>query len=325
VVSAGKDGWHAVFVTGLQGTPGNALAFADAEVWYGRYDGRRWHDVARIARAYEAELLPGRSSELVIARSGLAFAYAYDQSAARRSNAAGSQGLVLLHGRGSDWKADTLPTWEGPRAIQLAADTSGALVAIYTQAYFEAGRFFGPDLFTARYVTHWDRPRVALKIPSRHVAAPMLAGRVHTGTVISWQSAEPGTASAILEWGTFGSDNLIRPMGQLAPISMGDRPAMLKVDGANALWIVRDGNSLTSLRLIAAQGDIAHDLGSIRIPAHNPAMHAAVLANGAILILSGALGRASSDPPASSYLTTAVVSCSGARRRGSATRVLPIQ
>jgi hypothetical protein len=321
VVSAGEDGWHAVFVTGSQGTPRNALAFADAEIWYGRYDGRRWHDVVRIARAYGAELLPGRSSELVIARSGPAFAYAFDQSAARRSNAAGNQGLVLLHRRGSNWKADTLSTWESPRAVQLATDTSGALVAIYTQAYFDSGRFYGPDLFTARYVTHWGQPRVALKIPSRYVAAPMLAGRVHTGSVIAWQSVQPGAQTAILEWGTFGSDHLIRPMGHLAPTSIVDRPAMLNVDGANALWIVRDGNSSTSLRLITAHGDTAHDLGSLRVPADNPEMHAAVVADGTILIVSGALGRAPSDPPATSYLTIAVVRCSGARRLGGATRV----
>jgi len=321
VVSAGEDGWHAVFVTGSLGTPRNALAFPEAEIWYGRYDGRRWRGVVRIARAYGAELLPGRSSGLVIARTGLAFAYAFDQSAVRRSNAAGNQGLVLLHRRGSDWKADTLPTWESPGTIQLATDTLGALVAIYTHAYFEGGRSHGPDLFTARYATQWDRPRVALKIPSRHVAAPMVAGPVHTGSVIAWQSSEPGTLSAILEWGMFGSDHLVRPMGHLAPTSNGERPAMVKVDGANALWIVRDGQSSTSLRLIAAQGDTARDLGAIRVPADNPVMHAAVLTNGTVLIISGGLGRASSDPPASSYLTTAVVRCTGARRLGGATRV----
>jgi hypothetical protein len=299
----------------------NALAFMDAEIWYGRYDGRQWHEVKRIARAHAAELLPGRSSELVIARSGPAFAYAFDHSAARRSNAAGNQGLVLLHRRGSEWSADTLQTWEGPRAVQLTTDTSGIIVAVFTQAYFEGGRSHGPDLFTARYLRRWDRPQLVMTIPSRYVAAPTVGGRIHTGSPIAWQSAQPGAESANLEWGVFGSDHLIRPIGRLAPTSIMDRPAMLRLGSAGALWIVRDGHSVTSLRFLAAQDTVAQDLGTIQVPVDNPVTHAATLADGTILIVSGGLGRAPSDPPASSYLTTAVVRCTGARRTARAARV----
>jgi hypothetical protein len=321
VVSAGNDGWHAVFVTGSQGTPMNALAFMDAEIWYGRYDGRRWTDVSRIARVHAAELLPGRSSGLVATPSGIAFAYAFDRSAERGSRAAGNQGLVLLRRRGSEWKADTLQTWEGPGDVQLATDTSGVIVAAYTQAYFEGGRPHGPDLFTARFDARWERPRLAINVPSRYVAAPMLPRRVHAGSVIAWQSAQAGAEGAVLEWGVFGHDQVVRSRGHVAAGSIMDRPAMLQAGGASALWLLRDGKSQTSLRLIVARDTTLQDLGSIQVPLDNPTPHAAVLEDGTILIVTGGLGRSPSDPPASSYLTTAVVRCTGARPVERAVRV----
>jgi hypothetical protein len=310
-----------VFVTGSPGTSTNALAFEDAEIWYGRYDGRRWRELRRIARARGAELLPGRSSELVVAGSGIAFAYAFERRAPRGSNAASGEGLVLLHRRGSEWREDTLPTWEAPRAVQLASDSSGVIVAAFAQSYFDRGRPHGPALFTARFDTRWSPSRLAFDAPPHYVAEPMLSGRVHAGSVITWRSSQPGGGIASLEWGVFTRVYAVQHRGRVAVASSMDRPAVLRVDGASAVWLARDGDSRTALRVFAAQDTTVYNLGAIQLPLDNLVTHAAPLADGTILIVSGGLGRSPSDPPGSSYLTVAAVRCTGAQRSPRVVRI----
>jgi hypothetical protein len=312
-VSAGAGGWHIVFVTGTKGAPGNLLAFDSAGIWYGRYDGRAWHQVTRVASARRAALLPGMSSDLVVTNAGLSIAYAFDHSMARNSNAPGNQGLVLLHGTGANWSADTLYTWEAPRAVQLAPDSSGTAVAVYAQAYFERPRIHGPSLFTARFDTAWGSPRLALAIPPLYVSEPMLSGHAGAGSRVAWQAALPGTDSSSLDWGVLGRDGGVRRMGHVAPAALGDRPAMVSLDATRTVWLVRDGRSRFSLRVFVSQDTTVQDLGAFPVPLDNFAIHGVILRDGTVLVATGGLGLTPADPPASSYLTAVAVSCAGAR------------
>lgn len=319
--SAGAGGWHVLFVTGSRGTGASLLAFPSAEIWYGRYDGRAWHDVTRITRVLEAALLPEMSSRLVVTRTGLAFAYAFDQSSVRRSNAHGNQGLVLLHRHGAHWRADTLNTWEAARAIQLTTDSSGTVFAAYAQSYFARQRPHGPALFTARYDTAWTRPQLALDTPPLDLATPMLPPSIGAGSPIAWSATVPGTYSTTLIWGVLARDGVIQPMRRVASIRGVDRPAMLVVDAARTAWLVRDGESRTALRVLVAGRDTVQDLGVIPVPLDNFATHAVALSDATFLIATGGLGRTPSDPPASSYLTEVTVRCQGARPSGRAAQV----
>jgi hypothetical protein len=314
IASAGAAGWHFLFVTGKLGATGNALAFEQAELWYGRFDGRRWQGVQRVAHARSASLLPGMSSDLVLAKEGLAFAYSYDRSNALRSNSPGNQGLVLLHRRFGRWSADTLRTWEGPRAVALTALPDEGVLAAFAQTYFQRPRPRGPALFTARYRSAWEDPRLVLDLGPQYVAAPMVASAGAGRHVLAWQTMAPGADTGTLDWGiaiTGGQLQRIGPIGPVAPI---DRPAMLRLDDRRTVWLARNGASRGELRVLVREDSALTGAGVVRVPLHNFAIVAAPLSGSEVLVVSGGLGDSPHEPPASSYFTVVAVKCPAVRQ-----------
>jgi hypothetical protein len=316
VASAGGGGWHAIFVTGAQGTAARVLDFAQANLWYGRFDGRAWRQVTVIGPASSASLLPGMSSDLVATRQGLRFAYAFDRSALTHSNARGNQGVVLLIRRDSEWIADTLLTWAAPRSVQLVPNADGSVTAMLTQEYFEQGRSRGPALFIAQHDTGWSTPSLSLDPSPRYVASLRRIPSSRSGSaIISWQSARAGVQEQDLDWGFLTPHGTVDRLGRIAVVDEpGDQPAMFRLTSGRFLWLVPVAHSRHQLRVFATSASVVNEIGVVDVPLDNAKLVGVPLKNDRVLIISGGLGTRPSEPFATSYLTTIAVRCDTTRR-----------
>lgn len=319
VASAGAAGWHFVFVAGKDGGTNpwsSVLKFDSADVWYGLFDGRAWRNLERITRTLGSSLVPGMSSDLVVTSDGLAFAYAFSRVRELQSNDRGNQGLVLLRRRGSRWLTDTLHTWDDPWAVQLTADAAGGVLALYAQVYFAAGRPHGPALFLARHDSVWADPRLLFEAEGGYVRAPLAIVLRSADTLVSWRTTIHGEEDAKIEWGILaseGPDGIMRQIGPTVPTDPWDKPAMIPLTDGRALWLVRNGESQTELRVFMANGSQVSDLGAIRVPISNGKPIGIPLPDGTALVVTIGLGGPD-EPPASTYLTQPAVTCAAERK-----------
>lgn len=313
VASAGRDGWHVIFLTGKQ-DPYTA-DFAQADLWYGLFDGRTWRRVAKIASARWASLYPGVSSGLVATRQGLRFAYAFDMPSSPGPHLPRNQGLVLLHRTGAKWISDTLFTWDGPRTVHLLENMDGSVTAMMSQIYFQNGRFPGPSLFIAHHDTAWSSARLALDISPRYIMSPRHVSNNGTGeTIISWHAATPGVEREDLEWGLLSASGSVRRTGHVGTVELhGDRPSMFGLSSGRALWLVRDGNSRDRLRAVLGTPSDLDTLGVFKVPLDNSKLFGVSLPRDRVIFVSGRIGDLPSEPFGMSYLTIIAVRCRAPR------------
>lgn len=299
VASAGAAGWHFIFVTGTLGTTTNALAFDSADVWYGRFDGTEWFDVERIATARKASLLMAATSGVVEAGGGLLFAYPFE---------AKSPGVVMLRRTSSGWRSDTVRAWEAPRSVRVISRPDGGALALAAQPWF-SGRPRGPSLFSTRYDAAWTASRLAFDAAPRETARPLLALLGEDRVVVTWRAALPGNTTEDLDWGYLRADGTLRRVGRVAGLQSMDQPAVLRLDATRALIAVRKARSRRDAQLFVTSDSALTDLGVLSIPFDNFVLLGAPLSNGRLVLVSGALGKAASDPPAANYVTRVVVQC----------------
>lgn len=314
VASAGQDGWHVIFLTGNQDT--HTVDFPQADLWYGLFDGRAWRRVTKIASARWASLFPGISSDLVVTRQGLRFAYSFDPPPSAGPNTPGNQGVVLLHRNGAKWVSDTLFTWEGPRTVHLVTNVDGSVTAIMAQDYFENGRFRGPSLFIAQHDTGWSAARLVLDIAPRYIKSPRHVSKSDASpTIISWHAATAGVAGEDLEWGVLSASRSVRRVGHVAAVELQvDRPSMFGLSAGRVLWLVRAGNSRDQLRAVVGSSSGLDSLGVFKVPLDNPKLVGVSLPDDRVIFVSARLGTLPSEALALSYLTTIAVRCRVPRR-----------
>ena len=309
--------WHVVFVTGRLGAPGapNPAMFDTASLWYGRFDGRAWTAVKRIGSATDARLSTSSSSALVVAGRALTFVYSFDRSSSLKSNAAGNQGLVAVHGDGVRWVFDTLPTWEGPNYVQIASGPgSSTLTVAIAQAYFEDHRPHRASLFLAQYDSAWHAPR--LMVP----AIPTLNGRYSViapaivvtdqRIIIGWQTLRGNAIDTVqIEWaGLHSLGDSVTPHRIARGLAF-DTFGLVALTPQRFLWLTRDGDSRTSLSVFLTSGSETTALGSVSVPLSNFAPLTTALSDSTVLVVTGGIGMSASEPPATSYFTRLRLSC----------------
>lgn len=314
-VAAADSGWHVIFFTGTEGTTGSAIAFDSAAIWYAFHNGIGWAGVRRIGQASHATLQPHLSSALVHTGSKLAFAYSFDGSFARKSNQRGNQGLVLLHESKGDWREDTLPTWEGPRAVQLGV-AGRRIEAVFSQGYFDSRGSHPPALFAASFDSAWTRAGLLLEAPSGYLAAPKLPDAARFPINLLWQAATYDQWTEELHWGRLAEDGRVRQRVHTWRVDPSRRHAIVPIDDSLTVVAIVETRVRAKAALVVLLGDEAYDAGAI--PNDAPSVLAAPLPDRRFAVLTGRVGDAADDPPASSYLTVGFVRCSGAQARSPA-------
>lgn len=308
--SAGAAGWHVVFFTGTEGSGPSLSAFKEATIWYGRFDGQSWHDVKRVAQVTNAKLNPQMSSALVVDRRGLSFAFPFDVSSDRKSNATGNQGVVLVRRTAGKWQLDTLNTWDAPNyvAIGVNQDSAGVTLAL-AQSYFERFRSWPPALFLVRHDTGWHQPQRAYADSTAGVMAPFI--EMGSGEpVVSWSTGDPS------DWDRFelqrgvtanhGATFTAQPLG----VTFGYPDAGAAVlDSHVSVWIVRAEKATTAIRVWVGVGLRRMDLGDINVAVQNLIILAAPLNDRELLVLTGTNGSTDLSSRPASIASILKVSC----------------
>ncbi|MEP6620151.1 MAG: hypothetical protein ABJE47_12575 [bacterium] len=309
IASAGKAGWHFTFVVGKLGTRTNALAFDSASIWYGRYDGRGWHDVRSVATASAASLLPGVSSDLVATDDEVAFVYAFDPVSTAKGADPRVQGVVMLRHHNGRWLSDTLLTWEAPSFIQLVHERGSALRAVFTQSYFASGRSHPRSLFTVQFKDGWAIPELLLEDSLGYIGAPLIASGDSPPRVVGWRRASFDKRLETVGWGELAMDGSLRVRGDVAAFDPSRRVGVVETAAHHTLLFIPSDSSRSELRVSVIHDGAIDVLRMVHVPAAQSLTIGASLPDGRVLIVTGGLGSIPTEPPASSYLTALAVHC----------------
>lgn len=303
---AASGGWHVVFVRRLSEQAATGTHLDSAQLWYARYDGSAWRDLELIANVSNAALENGVSSALVRDGDQLAFAFGFDNAVRTHSNAPGNQGIVLVHGRLSNWRLDTLRTALAPNYVQLApAHLGSGLLVVSTQPYFDA--MIHPRasaLFLADYSGGWRNVRLAAADSSE----PLHALQVNEGsgmTLISWSTSG---VHPVVEDAMLTSANASTPVRRDTAFSGSPAWNAFVLRPDLVVWTTPAKEAAASSRVITVHGLTKR---AQELPIANRVGNQAGirLGDSDLLLVGSSLARGLGDPPAQTVLTRLRVFC----------------
>jgi hypothetical protein len=305
-VAVASQGWHVLFVEPL-GDTSSTVGSDSANIWYGRFDGRRWYDLSRASIAFSAKLSADLSSALVTRGSELAFAYAFDQPVSREFSGRTKQGVVMLTRRSDTWSAETLHTAIGPNYVAMTALSRGPLRVGIVQAYFDASRrVHSSSLFEAAFDTSWGIPRLVADGGLTSIRRPTITGS--NDVVLTWQvsGARPRVDWAALEE---TKDAALPPTTRVLSPNALDVKAV-HLENLGVVWFAPDVGDSDRIAVLVRRGDSVQAAGVIRAP--NTGLSLSVTAlDTTIALLSAKVTLSTEVAPARSYLTQLAVSCHG--------------
>lgn len=254
VASADAGGWHVVFAQhpdtsfDQEQQPTTKLT-----LWYGRFDGRRWRELQRIAAIREANVMTERGSVLLARGERLAFAFAVGGDGQ-------AHGVVVAARRSGRWRVDTLPSEQPPRYVRLlpALDTA-AWDVVLTRREISRARLSAGSIAVVRFDTAFGAPHVLARRFERSYDYPQAL--VQNGELlVTWltrHDAAPGRVS----WAAWDRSTL-EPRGA-GPIP-GDADDLLAFVTASdqAVWLLRRHDSTATEQLrVAVRRDAEPNMG----------------------------------------------------------------
>ena len=308
VTSAGRGAWHVVMSERLTTREGHELATDSARLWYGRYDGRAWSDVASIAVVHGSYTATEYTSDLVVDEART-LALAYPLSAQVASTA--MTGVVLMRRGDRGWSADTLRVAMEPRYTRLVTGPRpGEWTVLYVAQFFDNERLINASLHAAVWNGRWGLPLVVGRAGERAVVNPR-AFPVRAGLLLTWsrraERTDSGTAPRI-EWMLTGPDAARAPLRRAVAIIGSNDYAAIALGPNAVMWFARDGLTGDRIRVAAFTGDTVADFGTLRI--RNETWLAAVVFPGdGVGLITSEVGKQPTEPPAASILTVVKPAC----------------
>lgn len=307
-VSAGKRGWHFVFVDTDRAASRPAAISDSAELWYGRFDGSAWQDISRIGVVHHAKVDAALSSDLIAEGEQLTFAFAFDKSTATNSNARGNQGVVLVRGRPGRWRFDTLHTKRGPNYVQLArSPNDGVLHVSIVQPYFDDAHVpRASSLFLSTYDSAWHQPRHIAGDGERPLLDPVIVP-IDTGLVLLWRAR---TVPPRIEWAVVSGDTAEQVTA--TTVLEGSREFItVRLSSSMVLVLARDGASRDRIRAVIWRDGARIDLGTVMVPNYSYDPRAVAISSSDVLFISSDLAKTEREPPARTFINRLRVTCSG--------------
>ena len=310
VAPAGGGAWHVVLLERLTTRDGHDQESDSAQLWYGRYDGRRWTGVAPVTRIHGSYMAGEYTSDLMVSTDGnLAFAYALDAEIGAQPVV----GVVLLRRERQRWVSDTLGRLIEPRYVRLLpSKAAGSWSVLFVAPFFEDGRFINASLLAAEWSGRWSRPAVIVRASDRSIINPrsFVLGR---GVLVTW-TRQAGRRDADgaprVEWAITPTT---QPPSELvaATAILGTNEYTAITLGTDSItWFARDGLAADKVRVALFGTDSLTDLGTLRI--RNEVRLAAVgLSDARVALVTSELGTQSTEPPAASVLTVITPVCRG--------------
>lgn len=312
-VHDGQRGWHVLFVTGVEGGVGGPLMVDSASLWYAHFAAGRWTHIHRIARVRGAALNPTMTSALVGWRDKTAFAFGYDLSTERKSNAPGNQGLVILRGAAESWQQDTLKTWAMPRTVSLLRFGRERLSAVYSQEYFENHRAYGSALFYVSLTPSLGVPKRLVDATERHVSYSYASNVIDDVALVSWVSVgqrSDGDSANVAFLNAHGA--LTRPFS-VSGVASNDRPLPLLARDGRGILFARAGTSRSDVLAIVVDSSHILAMQSLRVPFENFVLRGIAGGSRSFDLITGALSVEGNGASPSSIETRVATDCSARR------------
>jgi len=307
VASAGRGAWHVMLSERLTIREGHEQATDSARLWYGRFDGRAWSDVASVGVVHGSFSAKEYTSDVVVDEAGvLAFAYPIDAQVGSTA----ISGVVLIRRVEHGWSADTLGKVLQPRYTRLVpGPRPGEWTVLYVAPFFENQRLINSSLHAVVWSGRWDVPRVMVRAVERGVVNPR-PFPLRAGLLLTWfrraERTDSGTAPRI-EWLMATSGTTHTSLRR--PVIIGSNDYTATALGADSvLWFARDGLSPDRVRVAAFGGDTIAALGTLRI--RNETWLAAIgLPGHGVGLITSEVGKEPAEPPAAGILTVVKPVC----------------
>ena len=310
VANGGDGAWHALLTERLTAREGHAQVTDSARVWYGRFDGRGWSDVAPVVVVHGAYTAGPYTSDLVVGNDGqLAFAVPIDA----RVGSAAVTGLILARRDVGRWSFDTLGGLIDPRYARLLPGPGPKeWTALYIAPFFDSQRLVNASLHGAVWRGRWSAPHVVVRAFERALLDPT-AVSTRAGMVVTWSRRAERTDSATtprIEWALTSPDGRITRQPR-SPIVIGSNDYRAVALGADSvIWFARDGLAPARVRVAVFDGTSVSELGLLAIR-NETWLAAHPLDDGDIAVVTSEVGSRPSDFPAVSVLRIVRPVCRG--------------
>lgn len=309
VANAGSLGWHFILVQTDQNRPTNGL-YDSAAVWYGRFDGSRWHDVTKLFVTTNSALAANLSSSLVADETEIAFAFAFDNAAATQAAPGRGQGVVLVHGTPRAWSADTLFGQFRPSYVRLTrAAKPDAWDVAFVEPYFDQSRRLrASSVFVTNFDGHWGKPRLVADAGGHSGLGGLEVVRdPHGGAVFSW-IRQDGPVLPRIQATMLKGDDAQMPDTFAVRDSAGTYALAISPNGSLA-WLVKSAGPPIQTRAIVVRD--GHRLDSVALSVPNDGLRTFVVAetDSTFVFVSTALRKTDREAPASTMLSSLILRC----------------
>lgn len=307
-VAAGPDAFEFVFATGADTTELRTGVVDTATIWYAQFTNGRWSSPERVAVVRNAGLQHETTSDLLVGRGAVSFAYVIREPESSRG------GVVLLRRQRGRWSADTLrmPTTTSVVRLLHSSSDESLLVLLMQMGPLEAENR-APRLHLARFNSSWTDPQQIAGDGARAVATPLIA-TLGDDTIVSWNSWESlQQATSQIEWLRLGVDGRI-VTGPVVARGGATYPFEMVVVNNHPLWLYR-GHPFGETVALASATDSVMQLGAIRSPFENPRAMTIALDQDRALVFTMKQGREPNEPMIASWTTTLEFRCPRSAQR----------
>ena len=307
VVNATEGGWDVIIARSPASDSAATTAESPAELWFGHFDGRRWSAVDLVAVTRGASLRPEYSSRLVRNHLGdLAFAYPFLFGAP-------TPGIVLVRRSAGRWRSDSLPTPERVDYVGVEPSRSGnGWTLAYRMPNLSRGSFSLATLWTVTVDSTWKAPGVVVHGKYTRLTDPVFV-RVGDTLLSSWwqrpeEAMAPSGPIGTVRWAYVDTAAaMYAPQTRIAA-RVGTEFQLVSLGHRIALWVLRDLTTTSRVSLSAWHEGVITELGALELT-NDTGMSVVARDDSTVSLLSSRFGRGPGDPPVTSTLTTATLSC----------------
>ena len=307
VVNSAEKGWDVLVVRSP--TPDTVAMTPDspAEIWSGRFDGRHWSAVTRVAITRAASLKPEFTSRLVRNDVGeLAFAYPLH-------GVSPTAGVVVLRRTDGRWRSDSIVTPARVDYVSVEPSLTGrGWTLVYRMPNLSLESFSLGTISTVSLDSAWQVPRVVIHGGDTRFTDPVLV-RVGDDLIASWWQ-RPG--DPLFPLGPIGTVRWVRvdsasaryaPQASIAARE-GTEFRLVSLGRRTALWVLRDFTRTSHVSLSAWHAGVAVELEALALT-NDTGMSVVARDDSTASLLSSKFGRGAGDPPITSMLTTVSLQC----------------
>lgn len=306
VVANAGGHWEMIFITTASTGLEEPEVLDAGTIWYGRYDGRNWRDVARVSDVRHAALHADLSSALIRTGRVLNFAYSFEGSVSTQT--ARSSGVVLMRRIDGYWRSETLWTSRRPTYVRLAEGNGESIFVGIVRSYVANQRAHASSLFVRLFDSTWHEAHLIAEHADTPLYKPALR-HFGNGVIAAWATRPLDGSAPRLESATLSLSHFVPMRTVLATGAGAEDYDGVVLGNRKVVWLSRNGNSRTLVRAVMQMGDSTVSLGSVSVPLDSPSPAAVADSDSSFVLITTRLGRSPGER-AATYISRLLLRCS---------------